>query len=355
MNDLVINPNNPLAIPDYLQGVTTGVTEGLMAAVALGGSRIGLKGGRFRIVVNGKEEGIIQENYLDVVILAAYPAVSRLYYESQYDADSKAAPSCYSADGVSPAADVKHKQADKCATCPQNVLGSKIANGNKSKACSYFRRLVVMLAGDTEGRAFRVDVKGMGVFGESYPKTHMYNLTDYAKFIAARNVDLGTVVTRLTFDTEQSVPKLLFSPNRYVTMQELEVVRSRVHAEDVKQMVDVNMTTVDLSGEVDSEPTPAPAPVQAAPAPAPQATARQVVQPVQQTSAVQQAPVKQVVQSAAQAPVKQVVQPVAQAPVKQQVVAPVHNIPPPTAPAPAAVTEVTSDAQLEALLNSLDN
>lgn len=357
MNALTINPSNPLVVPDYLLGINTGVTEAMLAAVSLGGSRIGFKGSRFRIVVNGKEEGIIQENYLDVIVLAAFPAVSRIYYEAAYNADVAAAPTCYAADGIAPPADVKAKQSDKCATCPQNVTGSKIVNNNKMKACGYFRRLVVMLPGDPDQRAFRVDVKSKGIFGESHVNVHQYSLNDYIKFVGARNVDVGTIVTRLTFDTDESVPKLLFSPSRYVTQEELAIVRARVVADDVKQMVDVNMTTVDLSSEVAQEapvtqvPTPVQQTVQAAPpvqqtAPQVIKATPQVLQPVQQVLKP-----TQVAKPAPQQTVQQAVAPqVMQQP--QQVVR--TNIPPPAAVA-VAVQEVGTDAELEALLAALDS
>ena len=82
---LVPQQNGQLALPDYLQGSNFGVTENLLQGMFQGGNRIGLRNSRFRLIVGGVEEGIIQENYLDTIILAAAPAVSRVYYQGNFD------------------------------------------------------------------------------------------------------------------------------------------------------------------------------------------------------------------------------------------------------------------------------
>lgn len=336
MSDMTIfNADSPLALPDYLQGVDSEVSANLLATVSLGGNRIGLKGSRFRLVVNGKEEGVFEENYLDVVIVAAYPATSRIYYEGAYDPDVKAGPTCYSADGIAPPLDVKNRQSDKCATCPQNQLGSKIANGRKIRACAYFQRLVVMLAGDTSGNYYRLDVKAMGLFGDSNKAQHKYNLKDYIKFVAARNVDIGKLVTRVSFDVDSSVPKLLFSANRFIDPNDLARLREAVVSEEVKQMVDVSMATVDLSHEDSAaeEPvTEAPEP-QAAPQPAPQRPT-----PAKPATPAPQRPKPAAPQKPAAPAPQKPTPPAAAQPVAQPV---------------AQVTEVGSDAELEALLAEL--
>lgn len=329
-NDLIINADSPLALPSYLEGVDTGVSAGLLATITLGGNRIGLKGSRFRLVVNGKEEGVFDENYLDVVIVGAFPATSRVYYADSYNSDVKAAPSCYSADGIAPPDDVKNKQSDKCATCPMNVVGSKVYEGHKAKACAYFQRLVVMLAGDTSGNYYRLDVKAMGLFGDSRKSEHKYNLKDYTKFISARNVDVGKIVTRLSFDIDSSVPKLLFNANRFVTADEFEQVRQAIASEEVKAMIAVSMSTVDLSAETDA-PDEAPAPQQAAAAP--QAAKATPVAAKPAAPAVQRpkppAPQRPVVEDDVPAPVQAV------------------------KAAKPAVVEVETDAELEDILANL--
>jgi hypothetical protein len=250
----MLSSGQSLAIPAHLQGANLGVNANLLATAGLGGNRIGFKANRFRIIINGKEEAVVEDNHLDVIVVGAVGTISRIFYEGAYDADTKAAPTCYSADGLAPADDVKNKQAARCDMCPQNQKGSKVIGGQKIKACAYFQRLVVMLPGDESGHLYRVDVKAMGLFGDSKPSVNKFNLRDYAKMVANRGVDVASLITRLSFDIDSSVPKLLFAPNRFINAEEFEAVSAKVGTPEVDALLKVDMTTVDLSGEVDKAP-----------------------------------------------------------------------------------------------------
>lgn len=261
--ELMLSSNQPLVIPEHLRGANLGVNTALLATAGMGGNRIGFKANRFRVILNGKEEAVIEDNHLDVIVLGAVGTISRIFYEGAYEADTKAAPSCYSADGLAPAEDVKNKQAARCDLCPQNQKGSKVVGSQKIKACAYFQRLVVMLPGDESGNLYRVDVKAMGLFGDSKPSVNKFNLRDYAKMVANRGVDVASLITRLSFDIDSSVPKLLFAPNRFINDVEYAVVSAKVGSPEVEALLKIDMTTVDLSGETDKQPTQeAKAPVQ---------------------------------------------------------------------------------------------
>lgn len=339
-------------LPAHLQGYDSGLSKTLMEAVGQSLNRIGTKGSRFRQVVRGVEEGVWQENYLDVIIVGAVETVSRRYYPKTYQqGGDNAPPSCYSVDGIVPAADVKLKQADKCQQCPQNIKGSKTGEGGvKAKACSYFRRLVVMLAGDPEGIIYRLDVTAMGLFGESHEKDQRYALNDYSKALANRHMDAGAVVTRLSFDTDQSVPKLLFQPLRYISEGDVDAINA-IHATgELPQYLDVSMKTVDISGEVseeDAAPPPAAAPKAQAPkpkaAPKPAPVVEQEEEIEEETPPVVQKPApKPVAKPAPQKP----------APVVAQRAAPSQ---PAAASKPAPVVhEVGNDSELDDLLAGLD-
>lgn len=369
---LVPQQNGQLVLPDYLQGSNFGVTENLLQGMFQGGNRIGLRNSRFRLIVGGVEEGIIQENYLDTIILAAAPAVSRVYYQGNFDPNDNQPPACYSADGVVPADDVKSRQSDKCAMCPQNVKGSKIVDGAKFKACSYFRRIVLMLAGDTEDqRVFKLDVKAQGLFGEN--SQNEQNLNDYIRKVATRGVDLGAVVTRISFDLNATVPKLLFKASRFITQEEMYAVENLVKSEEVLSLKTVSMATLDLSTEetpanIDQQyeeepaPTPAPAPqrpAQQRPAPAPARAPAPAPAPQRAARAGAPAPAAQkpVVEDGVPPPqrAQQPQRPAAQQ--AQRPAAPAQQRPaasPRPAPAPAPVAEAMSDDDLDNLLNSLE-
>lgn len=289
---------NP-SVPAHLRSVQGGLTDSI--ADTIGGEAvptIGLKGSLFRLKEGGQELAVRDEHFLDVVIVAAAPAVSRIYYAQSYGADDTQKPACFSADGVKPSSESEMPQCASCALCPQNEKGSRISdNGQAAKACSYYRRLGVVLLGDTSGKVYRLDVKSLGLFGDGNGLGKTFN--EYVKFLRSRNAELTTLVTRLTFDTESSVPKLLFQAARWLTAEEYEISKNhdREAADNAVKIEyrGVSMSlqaeaTLDIPGDrpvaieapkpdaakpapapARTKPVavPAPAPVQAAPAPAP--------------------------------------------------------------------------------------
>lgn len=289
------------AVPAHLRAVTGGLTDSI--ADTIGGEAvptIGLKGSRFRLKEGSQELAVRDEHYLDVVIVAAAPAISRIYYASAYGAEDQARPACFSADGIKPSSEAEMPQCASCALCPQNEKGSRISdNGQAAKACSYFRRLGVSILGDDSGKVYRLDIKSQGLFGESNGAGKSFN--EYVKFLRSRQAELTTLVTRLTFDTNATVPKLLFQASRWLTAEEYEA-SSKHDREAADRAVQVEYKHVsvslqaeavlDIPGErpvalappkpVAAKPAPAPAPAPAKPAPAKPAV---TVAPVRQVPA----------------------------------------------------------------------
>lgn len=250
MNDMILFGDMTEAqLPAHLQGQGLGVGTALMAAIGDMRNRIGLKGNRFRQIVQGQEVGVFDENYLDVIIVGVVPSLSRLFYKDKYkNSGDNSPPTCYSVDNVTPADDVKQKQNPICGTCQQNVKGSAFTeDGYATKACGYFRRLVVMLPGDVS--LYTLDVKSMGLFGESQKERGLFNLNEYAKFLNNNGVDASVLITRLSFDTEQSVPKLMFKALCYISESEVIDVKQVSEGGQIEEYLLINMKTVDLSGE----------------------------------------------------------------------------------------------------------
>lgn len=274
--------DQPTQLPAYLSAFSSDLGQSL-ALGGFSGNRIGLKGSRFRLIVNGQEESILETFHLDVIIVGAAPGVARMYFGGNYDPDEKAHPLCYSADGVTPGADVINPQSLKCATCPQNEKGSKITDqGVKTKACNYFKRMMVTLVDDPEHRLFKLDGKAMTIFGEGMPAQNKFTLNEYSKKFSTRGLDPAHFVTRLSFDPNSSVPKLYFSPLRVIREDEAPWVMDLVHSDDVK--LGVMITAITDASDAESEapaaaqpqpststPAPAPATAQAAPQTAPAA------------------------------------------------------------------------------------
>ena len=214
MKDLIVNGNANL--PAHAQASGSSNLAGDM--VGAGYPRLTFKGSRFRIKLGG-DERVLGVTELPVVVLEANPHVSRVYYAGAYDPETATRPDCASEDGVTPLPSVEEPQSSKCATCPQNEKGSAVTDtGGKTRACSYFKRVAVLLADEPELGPLVADMKAMSMFGRSYPDKGAFSLRDYAKRLEQNKVMPHAVVTSLEFDTNESVPKLLFRAVDYTSL-----------------------------------------------------------------------------------------------------------------------------------------
>jgi hypothetical protein len=231
-----------------------------------GGKRISIKGGVFRLMVDGKEVAAIDERFLDVVIVNAAPKIGRTFYLKAYDSETPSGPDCWSADGEKPDPSSANIQATNCASCPQNVKGS---GQGESRACRYSQRLAVVLASDVEGDVMQLQLPATSIFGKEEGENRP--LQAYARYLAAQSVSPETLVTRMKFDTKSEAPKLHFKPMRWLTEEEYATAVEQGQSEEAKRAVTMTVAQTDkveplkLEG---SSPAKAPAKAKAAPPPA---------------------------------------------------------------------------------------
>jgi hypothetical protein len=205
-----------------------------------GGKRISIKGGVFRLMVEGKEVAAIDERFLDVVIVNAAPKIGRTFYMKAYDGDAPSGPDCWSADGEKPDASAANPQATNCASCPQNVKGS--GNG-ESRACRYSQRLAVVLANDVDGDVMQLQLPATSIFGKEEGDNRP--LQAYARYLAAQGVSPETLVTRMKFDTKSEAPKLHFKPMRWLTEDEYASAAEQGKTEDAKRAITMTVAQTD--------------------------------------------------------------------------------------------------------------
>lgn len=197
-------------LPDYLK--TLQVDDTTKALMGSGGGtaikRISIKGGVWRLMVNGKEMAQNEDRNLNVVIVNAAPKVSRTYYAQQYQEGGEVvAPDCWSADGEVPDAKASSPQSKRCLDCPMNMPGS--GQGN-SRACRYSQRIAVVLANDIGGDIFQLTLPSTSIFGEG--AAGKWPLQAYAKFLGGKGIPITAVVTEMRFDTNSATPKINFKP-----------------------------------------------------------------------------------------------------------------------------------------------
>jgi len=217
-----VQMSNELAVfdqglPSYLKNAELdATTKALMGGGGGESKRISIKGGVWRMMVNGKEVAKNEDRSMNVVIVAAAEKVSRTFYAKQYSEGGEVtAPDCWSADGEMPDAKVKEPQSKRCLDCPQNIRGS---GQGESRACRYSQRLAVVLANDVKGDIFQLTLPAASIFGAG--EAGKWPLQTYAKMIGSKGVPITAVVTEMRFDTSSATPKLTFKPVRVLDSNE---------------------------------------------------------------------------------------------------------------------------------------
>ena len=231
-NDLTIDNAK---LPAHIQAkIDAGSALADSMAAGIGGAafpRISLKGSRFRIVEDGAEI-ILDGNKLEVVVVGANPGLSKTWYSKQWDKDAEPeAPDCFSLNGKYPHPDSVDKQSNICATCPQNAWGSKITPAGKEiKACADHKRLAVVAANDPSGPAYQLNVTPAA----------LKDLNQYHKQLSARGIPPEAVITVLSFDTEASFPKLMFSFGGFLDVDDLALVEDKIGSPEVTEITGEN-------------------------------------------------------------------------------------------------------------------
>ena len=204
--------------------------------------RISTRASRYRLIEDGVETTVGIN--LDAVIVGANPGVSKVFYSRTYDPNATdLRPDCFSNDGVRPDPSVESPVNANCATCPNNVLGSKLTNsGAKSKLCSDQRHLAVIPAADTSGKIYSltVPVSGMRALREYFKELNNYGLIP------------EEVVTELGFDDKADYPKITFKRKGFVPAKAVP----KIEELSASDMVKAAVRMIPLSAVSDQLPKP---------------------------------------------------------------------------------------------------
>ncbi len=228
MNDLTITETNlPVAAADIfstdnLSDLTEG-TSGGFGVMSIRGSRWRIKSGGEETVVTGPDGDPVAS--VPVVLVKASAAVSKLFYEKNYEEGDDNPPDCFSLDGESPDPTASNPQAGRCATCPQNQWGSRITDsGTKAKNCSDIRRVAVVPAARKPEEADANILANEQYGGPMLLRIPPASLKDMVKFSNLLKSKYGknynAIVTLIGFDTQVSYPKLTFKAVRHLTEEE---------------------------------------------------------------------------------------------------------------------------------------
>lgn len=199
---------------------------------------ISIKGGKFTIVRDGNRQVLTKPDdedevaqYIQAVIVRANTHARQFYEVAYVEGESEGnKPTCYSDDGVAPAADVASPCAKKCALCPNAVWGS--GKGGKGSLCKSNIRIAVATPDKLE-EPYLIRVPPAS-FSDKEAKN---GIKDLFSIVKARGLPYNAVLVKIGFDREAPSPKLTFKPIGVLDDASYEVVAEQYETELVKQIV----------------------------------------------------------------------------------------------------------------------
>ena len=232
-------------LPDYLREVEVDDMTKALAGGGAGSKRISVRGGVFRLIVNGEEIAKNENRAMNIVIVNGARKVGRTFYAGTYDPSAPSAPDCWSADGEKPDENARDPQHSSCADCPQNIKGSGQGGG---RACRYKQRLAVVLADDVNGDVYGLELAATSIFGNSTDLNKM-PFQQYAKYVGAQGKNINTLVTEMRLDSDSATPKLTFKPIRFLEREEWQSVVAKGDTDSAKQAATLFFPKYEEKGE----------------------------------------------------------------------------------------------------------
>jgi hypothetical protein len=83
---------------------------------------------------------------------------------------------------------------------------------------------------------YQIQLPATSIFGKGNG-TQQLPLEAYARMLAQNRVNVDSVITRLEFDTDSPTPKIMFSPERYLTAEEIAIVEEQGSSDEAEQAV----------------------------------------------------------------------------------------------------------------------
>lgn len=208
--------------------------------------RISIEGRVFRKIVGGKEQSVNTDNSMNVVIVKMAHEASRTYYGGKvYKKGVKVSPVCWSNNSKTPDPEVSQPCAATCAECPNSVKGS--GQGGQGTACRLSWRLAVVLPSDPDGDVYQLVLPATSAFGKE--ENGRWPFRPYIQMLANNNVSAGRVVTKMQFDINYPVPRLLFSPVAAVPDDVYEIVRRQSTSKSAENAIKLTVYKSDSQGE----------------------------------------------------------------------------------------------------------
>jgi hypothetical protein len=119
-------------------------------------------------------------------------------------------------------------------------------------ACKLSWRTAVVLANDPEGDVYQLVLPATSTFGKE--ENGRWPFRPYVQMLAANNVSAGSVVTKMQFDINSPVPRLLFSPVEAVRPELREAVKRQGKTPAAENAIKLTVFKADEGEEGDAPP-----------------------------------------------------------------------------------------------------
>lgn len=222
-----------LGLDDDTLAVAGGATKG--------NKRISIEGRVFRKIVGGKEVSVNTDNSMDIVFVKMAHDASRTFYSSSYKKGVKVSPTCWSSNSKTPDPDVAEPCASSCAECPNSVKGS--GQGGYGTACRLSWRTAVVLPHDAGGDVYQLVLPATSAFGKE--ESGKWPFRPYIQMLANNNVSAGRIVTKMQFDINSPVPRLLFSPSAAVPAEMRDTIARQSKSPSAESAVKLTVYKAD--------------------------------------------------------------------------------------------------------------
>lgn len=246
----------------------------LSAGVQTGFGIVGYRGKVWSIRYRGEEKQLMRDDgdgprgSIEVVIVKAAGAVSKIWYKDGWVEGSNAAPDCFSTNGLTPDAQSRNRQANTCASCPMNAWGSRITPAGKAgKACGDSKRIAVVPLGDIKNELYG------GPMLLRVPAASLNDLAQFGNKLQSLGYPYYSVGVRIAFDPAESFPKFQFGAIRPLDEAEARMVLemqsdasvSRILAEGSEHSAPPAIAAPTPDSVFEQPPAPKPAPAAVTP------------------------------------------------------------------------------------------
>jgi hypothetical protein len=219
-----------------------------------GNKRISIDGRAFRKFVGGKEVSVNTDISMNVIFVKMAHEASRTFYNQQYKKGVKLSPACWSNDSKTPDPEVASPCASACAECPNSVKGS--GQGGTGTACRLSWRTAVVLPNDPDGDVYQLVLPATSAFGKE--ENGRWPFRPYVQMLANNNVSAGRVITKMEFDVNSSVPRLLFSPVSAVPTESRDAVVRQSKTPAAESAIKLTVYKTDTPDEEVAQPVAEP-------------------------------------------------------------------------------------------------